>query len=197
MNIFQVLVFDSDIDEMQNFEVPWWLMREQDSQVLLGDLMVADVQMGDIFMEIFLDDQTESILGLQELLFFWVELLLVEIQPDFILPQQARQGLPDFLVEVQGQVQLPIPIESEMNSNNVEVVVLLFFEQAGSTDAYFCVPIVEEEVAFIDFLHPALSVRQFLLVFAITRNQHRIVFTDAVFRKVPSHVTMQKVDFFF
>ena len=68
--------------------------------MLFGDLM-TDVQRGNFFMELFLLDKVESLRELQELLLLLIELFLVQIQSNFIFLQQARQGLPDFLIEIE------------------------------------------------------------------------------------------------
>ena len=157
---------------------------------------MADVEVGDTFLDVLLPDQVEGPRGLKELLFLFIELLLIEVQFDFVFPQQVRQGLPDFLVEVQGQVELPIPIVSDVNPDHIKVVVLVLFEQAGPTDPSECLPVVEDETPLVDFLNLRLRIRQDFFVFAIPRNQHTVVFTDVVFRKITSHVPVQKVNFF-
>ena len=62
---------------------------------------MTDVQRGNFFMELFLLDKVESLRELQELLLLLIELFLVQIQSNFIFLQQARQGLPDFLIEIE------------------------------------------------------------------------------------------------
>ena len=158
--------------------------------------MMTDVQVGDTYLHVFLPDQVECLRGLKKLFFLFIELLLIEIQFDFILPEQFRQGLPDFLIEIQGQVELPIPIVSNVNPNHVKVFFLVLFEQAGPTDTFECISVVEEEIPLVDFLNSRLRIRQDFFVFAIPCNQHSVVFTYVVFRKIASHVPMQKVDFF-
>ena len=84
-----------------------------------------------------------------------------------------------------------------MNSNHIKVILAILFDQTCSTNACQCFPIMKDKIPFVYFLNSCLRKWQCFFIFPIPSNEHSIVLTYVIFRKITTHVSVQTVNFLF